>query len=76
MLEYFKTLYDYNYWANAKILNTTEQITDEQLFAPTHDSYGSLRGTFVHTMSAEWVWRTRWLGTSPKVPLRLSLIHI
>ena len=70
MLEYFKTLYDYNYWANAKILDTTEQITDEQLFAPTHDSYGSLHGTLVHTMSAEWVWRTRWLGTSPKAPLR------
>ena len=70
MLEYFKTLYDYNYWANAKILDTTQQITDEQLFAPTHDSYGNLHGTLVHTMSAEWVWRTRWSGTSPKAPLR------
>ncbi|HZT98118.1 MAG TPA: DinB family protein [Ktedonobacteraceae bacterium] len=70
MLEYFKTLYDYNYWANTKILDTAEQITDEQLFAPTHDSYGSLHGTLVHMMSAEWVWRTRWLGTSPKAPLR------
>src|SRR5205085_9476682 len=58
------------YWANAKILDATEQITDEQLFAPTHDSYGSLHGTLVHTMSAEWMWRMRWLGTSPKVTLR------
>jgi uncharacterized damage-inducible protein DinB len=70
MLEYFKTLYDYNYWANAKILDTAERITDEQLFALTHDSYGSLHGTLVHTMSAEWVWRTRWLGITPKEPLR------
>ena len=69
MLEYFKTLYDYNYWANAKILDAVGHVTDEQLFAPTHDSYGNLHGTLVHTMSAEWLWRMRWLGTSPKVTL-------
>ena len=69
MLEYFKTLYDYNYWANTQILDAVEHVTDEQLFAPTHDSYGNLHGTLVHTMSAEWLWRMRWLGTSPKVTL-------
>ena len=70
MLEYFKTLYDYNYWANTKILDAAEHVTDEQLFAPTHDSHGGLHGTLVHTMGAEWAWRMRWQGTSPKAMLR------
>jgi uncharacterized damage-inducible protein DinB len=70
MLEYFNTLYDYNYWANAKILDAAEQVSNEELFAPTQDSHGSLHGTLVHTVSAEWMWRTRWQGTSPKAILR------
>jgi uncharacterized damage-inducible protein DinB len=24
-----------------------------------------LRGTLVHALSAQWIWRTRWEGTSP-----------
>ncbi|MBI5033008.1 MAG: DinB family protein [Chloroflexi bacterium] len=68
-LEYFYTLYNYNYWANARILRATESVTSEEFLAPTSFSHGSLRGTLLHTLSAEWVWLNRWQGVSPKAGL-------
>lgn len=58
-------LYHYNRWANAKILNTAANVTQEQFIAPASFPHGGLRGTLVHALSAEWIWRTRWQGTSP-----------
>jgi uncharacterized damage-inducible protein DinB len=48
------------------LLEQTAQVTEEQLFAPTSFSFGSLHNTLVHTMGAEWMWRTRLQeGASP-----------
>lgn len=63
--EYFTTLYDYNYWANERILGSAESLSDAQFLAKTSDSHGGLRGTLVHTFSAESVWLARWNGISP-----------
>jgi uncharacterized damage-inducible protein DinB len=60
-------LYQYNQWANAKILNTVANLTQEQYLAPASFPHGGLRGTLVHALFAEWIWRTRWEGTSPSV---------
>jgi len=59
------TLYRYNAWANARILNTTALVSQEQFLAPASFSHGGLRGTLVHTLFAEWIWRQRWERTSP-----------
>lgn len=58
-------LYKYNQWANARILNATANVSQEEYLAPASFPYGGLRGTLVHTLFAEWVWRQRWEGTSP-----------
>ena len=58
-------LYKYNQWANAKIMNAASQVTQEQFLAPAAFPHGGLRGTLVHALFAEWIWRTRWEGTSP-----------
>ena len=63
-------LYKYNQWANAKILNTASNVTQEQFLAPASFPHGVLRGTLVHTLFAEWIWRHRWEGTSPVVRLK------
>jgi len=63
-------LYQYNQWANAKILTTAENVTQEQYLAPASFPHGGLRGTLVHTLFAEWIWRKRWEGTSPTVRLK------
>jgi len=59
------TLYQYNTWANARILNAASNVTPEQFLAPAPFSHSGLRGTLVHTLFAEWIWRQRWEGHSP-----------
>jgi uncharacterized damage-inducible protein DinB len=66
------TLYRYNAWANARILNAASQATAEQFLAPASFSHGGLRTTLVHTLSAEWIWRQRWEGYSPTEPLNFE----
>jgi uncharacterized damage-inducible protein DinB len=58
------TLYKYNQWTTAKILNCAANVTHEQFVAPASFPHGGLRGTLVHTLFAEWLWRNRWEGTS------------
>ena len=64
------TLYQYNQWANARILNAAASVTQEQYLAPASFPHGGLQGTLVHTLFAEWLWRKRWEGTSPTVRLK------
>ncbi|HEX9012356.1 MAG TPA: DinB family protein [Anaerolineaceae bacterium] len=52
-------LYDYNYWANALILRTAKAAGEKVFLAPAAVSYGSLRGTLVHILAVEWLWRVR-----------------
>jgi uncharacterized damage-inducible protein DinB len=63
-------LYTYNQRANAKILNAASNVTQEQYLAEATFPHGGLRGTLVHTLFAEWIWRKRWEGTSPKARLK------
>lgn len=64
-----RTLYRYNGWANTSILKTTTRLRPEQFSAPGGASYGSVRETLVHTMSAQWIWLARWQGMSPTAML-------
>ena len=53
-------LYEYNRWANARILGAAAQLTEEQYLAPGEFPHGGLRGTLVHVLFGEWMWRRRW----------------
>ena len=52
-------LYDYGYWANKKLLAVVAQLTPEQFTQTVAGSYGSVRNTLVHILSAEWGWLDR-----------------
>ena len=56
------TLYDYNYWASARIQGALLQVTPEQFCEGNPSSHGSLRGTLVHTLFAQNIWRRRMQG--------------
>jgi uncharacterized damage-inducible protein DinB len=60
-------LYQYNRWANARILGAAAKIGEAQFLAPGEFGHGGLRGTLVHTLFAEWIWRLRWQGSPPNV---------
>ncbi len=53
-----RDLYDYNYWANRRILDTAEHVTPEQFTAPSPQSWGSLQSTLVHIVDTEMGWRS------------------
>ena len=63
-------LYKYNQWTNKKILDAVAKVTPEQFLSPASFPHGGLRGTLVHALFAEWIWRNRWEGTSPTVRLK------
>jgi uncharacterized damage-inducible protein DinB len=52
-------LYDYSYWANRKLFQVASQLTPEQFTQKVAGSYGSIRNTLVHVLSAEWGWLER-----------------
>lgn len=51
------TIYDYNYWANNRILSASKKVTKKQFLAPANFPFGGLRGTLVHILDAEFGWR-------------------
>ena len=51
--------YDYSYWANRKLFAVISQLTTEQFTLQVAGSWGSIRNTLVHMMSAEWGWIAR-----------------
>lgn len=54
-----QNLYDYYYWANRKLFQSISQLTPEQFRQLVAGSYGSVRNTLVHSLSAEWGWLER-----------------
>jgi uncharacterized damage-inducible protein DinB len=52
-----KLIFDYNYWANKKLLNSAAKLSREQFVAPADFPHGSLLGTLLHTLDAEYGWR-------------------
>src|SRR5919204_4103268 len=52
-------LYDYSYWANQKLFGVLSQLTPEEFTRSVAGSYGSVRNTMVHVLSAEWGWLDR-----------------
>ena len=52
-------LYDYGSWANEQLLAVVSELTPEQLTRTVAGSYGSVRNTLVHMLSAEWGWLDR-----------------
>lgn len=59
------TLFDYNTWANARVLGAVEPLTPEEFLRDLENSFPSVRDTLAHILGAEWIWLRRWKGESP-----------
>lgn len=60
-------LYEYGDWANKRLFQVIARLTSDEFTRPVAGSYGSIRNTLVHVMSAEWGWLERCGGT-PRGP--------
>jgi uncharacterized damage-inducible protein DinB len=58
-------LFRYHNWANARVLDQAALVPATNYTAPAPVPHGSLRGTLVHALAAEVIWRQRGLGDSP-----------
>jgi uncharacterized damage-inducible protein DinB len=68
--DYFIELADFNNWAGNRAIEWLAQITDEQWPQVALSSFGSIRETAVHIVSAEKIWIDFW--TDAKNPVYLS----
>jgi uncharacterized damage-inducible protein DinB len=58
-------LYEFNAWANGRMLGAVAAVKQEEFLRPMGSSFGSLRDTAAHIYGAEWVWLERFQGRSP-----------
>ena len=69
-VEDLERLFDYGYWANKKLLLVVSQLTPGQFTQSVAGSYGSIRTTLVHVLSADWGWLDRCGGPKRGVALK------
>ncbi|MEX2372789.1 MAG: DinB family protein [Dehalococcoidia bacterium] len=63
--EAMRTLYAYDRWATARLLDVAAQIPAEQFVAPIGAEQRSIRDTLVHMVAAERRWLSWWDGSLP-----------
>jgi len=66
--EELQDLVRYDEWANARVVESLKGLSAEEWSTPVASSFGSLRETFAHIVSAEWIWLRRWRGDVPTAP--------
>jgi uncharacterized damage-inducible protein DinB len=62
-------LVQFNFWARDRIVAAVRTLDIDQYTRDLRNSFSSVRDTLVHLYSAEWVWLSRWEGTSPTTPI-------
>jgi uncharacterized damage-inducible protein DinB len=65
-LSELRLLLDYHYWGRDRVLTAAETLTPEQYVQEVESSFRSIRDTLVHIYSADWIWYSRWQGSSPR----------
>lgn len=63
------TMFAHNTWANLKLLDFCEQLSDAQLDGAAAGCYGSIRATLAHIVGAEVSYVERVNGKRPPHPL-------
>jgi uncharacterized damage-inducible protein DinB len=64
-LEDVRLLYEYNGWANNRVLDACAGLSPEEFTRELGSSFPSVRDTLAHIMGAEWLWLERWSGRMP-----------
>jgi uncharacterized damage-inducible protein DinB len=63
--------FQYNLWANLRLLDACAQLSDAQLDATTTGTFGSVRETLMHLFAAEEGYVSSFTGTTPTPPLKV-----
>ncbi|MDE3137866.1 MAG: DinB family protein [Acidobacteriota bacterium] len=63
-----RLLFEYNAWANRRILDSCDALSEDQFTENLRSSFPSVRETLAHIAAAQWIWTERWHGSSPTAP--------
>jgi uncharacterized damage-inducible protein DinB len=63
--EQIRMLFQFNQWADQRLLDACGALTDEQFTRDLGSSFRSVRDTLAHLYGAEWIWNERIQGRSP-----------
>jgi uncharacterized damage-inducible protein DinB len=58
-------LYEYDRWANNRVLQAVSTLTTEEFTRDLGGSFRSVRDTLVHIVGSESTWLTYWIEPSP-----------
>ena len=58
-------LYEYNAWADRRVLEAAGALSTEQFTKELGSSFSSVRDTLGHIFGVEWLWLERFQGRSP-----------
>lgn len=73
MKKHIDLIWDYNYWANRRILARSEGLSAAELTGKTASMWDSILRTMAHALAAEWIWRQRVQeGVSPTAGLNID----
>jgi len=53
-------IYEYDRWANNKVLQAVSALSPEQFTRDLGGSFRSVRDTLVHIIGGEWIWLAYW----------------
>ena len=73
MLAHFKRFAAYNKWANGRLYDACDQLSDTDYFAARPAFFGSIHGVLNHMMVGDTIWTSRLHGTSPVIALNAEL---
>lgn len=68
-IKHIQRLYDYNDWAWQQVFPSLAQLDDVAYKEDRGFFWGSLHSVLVHSISAEYIWYQRIIGTSPRAML-------
>lgn len=66
-LDLVRGLYEYHRWANRRLFDVTAGLGEEAAGREVGEqfSFPTLRRMLAHLYGADWIWLSRWKGTSP-----------
>jgi uncharacterized damage-inducible protein DinB len=60
-----RLLYQYDRWANSRILKLVGALTPEQFTRDLGGSFPSVRDVLLHIVASKWAWLTYWKASPP-----------
>jgi len=68
-------LYEYDRWANNRVLRAAARLSDEQFTRDLGGSFRSVRDTLLHIIAGEWGWLAYWKHSCPDSAIVADLLH-